>query len=48
MAQLNLSVEKKEIHRHGKQTCSCQGEGWEGVGWTRSLEVGRRKLLYLE
>ena len=35
MAQVNLSV--KQIHRHGEQTCGCQGGQGEGVGWTGSL-----------
>ena len=34
MAQMNLSIEKKQNHGLGEQTCSC----WAGgVGWTRSL-----------
>ena len=37
MAQMNLSyTEQKQTHRHGQQTCGCQGEG-KGVGWTGSL-----------
>ena len=27
MAQMNLSIEKKQTHRHGEQTCGCQGGG---------------------
>ena len=33
MAEMKLSTEQKQIHRHGEQTCSCQ----DGVGWTESL-----------
>ena len=33
MAQMNLSIEQKQSHGHGEQTCSCQGE----KGWTGSL-----------
>ena len=36
MAQMNLCIEKKQIHGHGEQTCGCQGEG-EGVGQTGAL-----------
>ena len=35
MAQINLSIEKKQTHGLGEQTCGCQGG--EGVGWTRRL-----------
>ena len=27
MAQMNLSTKQKQTHRHGEQTCGCQGEG---------------------
>ena len=27
MAQVNLSMKEKQIHRHREQTCGCQG-GW--------------------
>ena len=38
MAQMNISTEQKQIHRHGEQTCGCQGEGkGEAVGQTGSL-----------
>ena len=36
MAQMTLSTKHKQTHRHGEQTCGCQGEG-EGVGWTGSV-----------
>ena len=36
MAQMNLSTKQKHTHRHGEQTCGCQGGGG-GMGWTVSL-----------
>ena len=27
MAQMNLSTQQKQTHRHREQTCGCQGEG---------------------
>ena len=45
MAQMTLSAEQKPSHRHGEQTCGCQG----GMGWMdRDLGVSRCKLLHLE
>ena len=44
---MNLSTEKKQIHRHGEQTCGCQGEGG-GSGVDREFGVSRCKLLHLE
>ena len=38
MAQMTLSTEQKQTHRHREQACGCQREG-EGVGWTESLEL---------
>ena len=38
MAQMNLSIEKRQTHGHGEQTCGCQGIG-ERVGWTESLRL---------
>ena len=35
MAQTNLSTKWKQTHRHGAQTCGCQGGGrreWDGWG----------------
>ena len=29
---MNLSTKQNQTHRHGEQTCGCQGVG--GVGWT--------------
>ena len=34
MAQRNLCAEQKQTHKHGWQTCGCQGRG---RGWTGSL-----------
>uniref|UniRef100_A0A8D0Z5E3 DUF1725 domain-containing protein n=1 Tax=Sus scrofa TaxID=9823 RepID=A0A8D0Z5E3_PIG len=34
MAQMNLSTKQKQTHRHGEQTCSCQGgdgREWGGL-----------------
>ena len=28
----STSMKKKQIRRHREQTCSCQGEGGEGLG----------------
>ena len=36
MAQMNLSMEKKQTRGLGEQTCDCQ-EGGEGSGMDRSL-----------
>ena len=38
MAQMNLSTEQKQTHRHGEGTCGCYVEGeWVGLsgilGW---------------
>ena len=41
---MNLSTEKRQTHRHGKQTCNCQGEG-EGLGWTGSLGFGEMQTI---
>ena len=41
---MNLSIRQKQTHRHGKQTCGCQGG--EGREW--DLEVKRCKLPHLE
>ena len=45
--QMNLSTEKKQTHRHGEQTCGCQGEGG-GSGMDVEFGVSRCKLLHLE
>ena len=47
MAQMNLSVEQKQTHRHGEQTCGSQGGGGRsGMDW--QFGVGRCKLLHVE
>ena len=33
MAQVNLSIEQKETHRHGEQTCGCQGGSESVMDW---------------
>ena len=38
MAQINLSTKQKKTHRHGEQTCGCQGEV-AGVEWTGNLPL---------
>ena len=32
---MDLSTKQKQTHKHGEQTCGCQGGGmrdWEGLG----------------
>ena len=44
---MNLPTEKRQTHRHGEQTCGCQGGGGEsGMEW--EFGVSRCKLLHLE
>ena len=45
MAQMSLSTEQKQTHRHREQTCGCQGGG-SGMDW--EFGVSRCKLLHLE
>ena len=45
MAQMNLSTEKKQTHRHGEHTCGCQG-WWGGSGMDWDLGVSSHKLLH--
>ena len=47
MAQMSLSTEQKLTHRHGEQTCGCQGGGGRSAR-DLEFEVSRCKLLYLE
>ena len=47
MAQVNLSTEQKQLHRHGEQTCGCQG-GEEGSRMDWEFGVNRQKLLHTE
>ena len=44
---MNLSMKKKQTHRHREQTCGCQGGGEEG-GLDWEFGVSRCKLLYIE
>ena len=30
---MNLSIEEKQIHRHGEETRGCQGGGGSGIDW---------------
>ena len=42
---MNLSTKQKQTHRHGKQTCGCQGEGGGGrMVW----ECGISRYYYIE
>ena len=43
---MNLSTEQKQTHRHGEQTCGCQGGGGSGMDW--EFGVSRCQLLHLE
>ena len=45
MAQMNISTEQKQTHRHGEQICGCQAGG-SGMDW--EFGVSRCKLLHLE
>ena len=38
----NLSMKQKQTHRHGEQTCGCQGEVGRGMDW----EVGLADANY--
>ena len=41
---MNLFTEKKQTHRHGEQTCGCQGQGGaSGMDW--DFWVSRCKLF---
>ena len=44
---MNLSTKQKETHRHGEQTCGCQGDR-EGSGMDGEFGVNRCKLLRLK
>ena len=44
---MNLTMEKKQTHGHGEQTCGCRG-GEEGSGMDWEFRVSRCKLLHLE
>ena len=48
MTQMNLSTKPKQIHRHRKQICSCQGGGGKGrLDWSGS-GTSKCKRLYTE
>ena len=42
---MNRSIEKRQTHGHGEQTC---GSLQKGVGWTRSLALVNAKPLHSE
>ena len=47
MTQMNLSTKQKQTHRHGEQSCGCQGrEGRIGIDW--EFEVSRCKLFRMD
>ena len=48
MAQMNLSMKRKQTHRHREQTYGCQGGGSWGGGMEWEVGVSRHKLLYIE
>ena len=39
-------MKQKQTHRHGEQSCDCQGGGAGGMDW--EFEINRYKLLYRE
>lgn len=43
MAQMNLPTEQKQTHRHGEQTCGCQGGG---SGLDGEFGLNGRKLWH--
>ena len=47
MAHMSLSTEQKQTHRHGQQTCGCQGGG-RGSELDWEFGVKRCKLFHLE
>ena len=44
---MNQSIERKQIHGLGEQTCGCRGGGG-GSGMDGDFGVSRCKLLHLE
>ena len=44
---MNLPTKQKQTHRHGEQTCGCQGGGG-GSGMDEEFGVSRCKLFHLE
>ena len=47
MAHINLYTKQEQTHRHGEQTCGCQGGGG-GSGMDWEFAVSRCKLFHLE
>ena len=45
---MNLSTKQKQTHRHGEQTCGCQGGRGAGGGMEWEFGISRCKLLYIE
>ena len=45
MTRMNTSMKQKQIHRHGEQTCGCQGGA--GNGGRMDLEFGINKCKLL-
>ena len=45
---MNLSVKQKQSHRHGEQTCGCQGGGGGRGGMEWEFGVSKCKLLHIE
>ena len=43
---MNWSMKQKQTHRHGGQTCGCQGGGGGGMHW--EFGISRCKILYIE
>ena len=44
---INLSMRRKQAHRHREQTCGCHSKGsWKGMEW--EFGFSRCKLLYIE
>ena len=47
MTQVNTFMKQKQTHRHGEQTCSCQGEREVG-GKDWETVISRCKVLHTE
>ena len=43
MIQMNLSIKQTQTHRHGEQSCGCQGGERVGEGWIWSLGLADPK-----
>ena len=44
---MNPSTKQKQNHRHGKQTCGCQGEEG-GEGWFGSVELADTNIQRMD